>query len=92
MHGQSHIRVGSAGWHAWQGSEWMKCSSASPGQQRALAALKANASQVASAIAQQLVKGYGVVLLSLAYVRLNLEHSSDETWKIGESPVEGWRN
>lgn len=70
----------------------MKCCSASPGQQRALAAVKANASQVASAIAQQQVKGCGVVPLSPVYVRLNLEHSSDETWKIGESLVEGQRN
>lgn len=88
------------GWHAQQcrlGSDWVKCSSASPGQQRALAAVKANMSQVPSAIAQQQVKGCGVVLLSLVYVRSNLEHSSGipssgQTWKIGESPVEGWRN
>lgn len=53
-------------WHTQQcrlGSDWVKCSSASPGQQRALAAVMADVSQVASAIAQQQVEGCGVVLL-----------------------------
>lgn len=39
------------------GSDWMKCSSASPGQQSAQAAVRANASQVASAIAQPAGEG-----------------------------------
>lgn len=38
-------------WKCRLGSDWMKCSSASPGQQCDLAAVKANVCQVASAIA-----------------------------------------
>lgn len=55
IHVQPHIRFGSSGWHTQQcrlGSDWMRCISASPGQQRALAAGKASVSQAASAIAQ----------------------------------------
>lgn len=55
VHVQCLIRVGSAGWCTQQcrlGSDCMRCISASPGQQRALAAVKANVSHAASAVAQ----------------------------------------
>lgn len=91
---QDACAVSHKGWKCRLGSDWMKCSSASPGQQRALAAVKANVSQEQHS--QQVIWGCPAQQEQV-YVRSNLEHSSGlpssgETWKMGMSPMEGWRN